>query len=115
MTKPILYLEGDEEIALPCRWAICDCCDGHGKTSRHVERDGGGFTASEWAEEDPDFREDYMAGRYDRACDECGGSGKVEVVDEARMTPEHIAAWHQQCREDAEMRAIERAERRMGA
>lgn len=31
--------------------------------------------------EDPEFTEDYMAGRYDRTCDMCGGSGKVKTQD----------------------------------
>jgi len=70
---------------IPFQWSICDHCQGHGTTTRHVECDGGGFTASEWAEQDEDFREDYMAGRYDRPCPHCQ-NGKVQIPDVARCS-----------------------------
>jgi RecJ-like exonuclease len=110
----VLYM-GDVEITLPFRWEICPSCDGRG-TDRgaSVECDGGGFTASEWAEQDDDFRADYLAGRYDRACPHCEG-GKIKVADESKMTPEEITAWHDQLRDDAEYESICRMERRMGA
>ena len=74
--------EGSELVAFPSRWVICPACEGHGTDrGRSVERDGGGFTASEWAEEDEDFRADYMAGRYDRPCEECKGNGKIFTID----------------------------------
>lgn len=116
---PILYLgdteeAGDVEVHLPWKWAICDACNGNGTTTAHVECDGGGFTSSEWADQDDDFREDYLAGRYDRPCPHCEG-GKVRVPDEARMSPKHIKAWHEQCESDAEIDAIHAAERMMGA
>lgn len=116
---PILYLgdtedAGDVEIVLPWKWAICDSCNGNGTTCSHVECDGGGFTGSEWAEQDEDFQRDYMAGNFDRPCPHCEG-GKVKVPDEDRMSPEYIAAWHKQCESDAEIDAISAAERRMGA
>lgn len=116
---PILYMgdteeAGDVEISLPWKWAICDACDGNGTTCAHVECDGGGFTGSEWAEQDEEFRADYLAGRYDRPCEHCE-NGKVKVADESKMTPEQIEAWHAQCRDDAEIDSISRAERRMGA
>lgn len=112
---PVLFCDdGDTEVELPSRWEICCSCDGEGTTSRHVECDGGGFTASEWAEEDDDFREDYMAGAYDSACDECGGSGKVKVADRERMSAEENKAYDEQLQADAEFRAEQAAERRMG-
>jgi RecJ-like exonuclease len=112
---PTVYSEDGGETELPLRWEICCHCDGHG-TDRgaSVECDGGGFTASEWAEQDHDFREDYLAGYYDRTCEACCGSGKVEVVDEDRCTSELWSAWQQQCEDLAAERAMERAERRMG-
>lgn len=119
MTKvqgPILFCDDGSEIELPSKWAICGACEGHG-TDRgaSVECDGGGFTSSEWAEQDEDFRQDYLAGVYDRPCECCHGSGKILVADYDRMTAEEIAAFDKQCEEDREMRAIERAERRIGA
>lgn len=116
MKAPTLFTDdGDTETELPWKWAICDCCDGHGGTSRHVECDGGGFTSSEWAEQDEDFREDYLAGRYDRPCDECSGSGKIQIADYDRMSPEDIKAYEQQLSDDADYHAMCAAERRMGA
>lgn len=112
-----MTIEDDDglEHEVPTRWEICDTCDGEGKHSRAVERDGGGFTSSEWAEEDPDFREDYLAGRYDQPCDTCQGSGKVRVPDYDRMPPALRALVEAHERDEAEYRAICAAERRMGA
>lgn len=115
--KPILFCDdGDTEQELPFKWEICSWCDGHG-TDRgaSVECDGGGFTSSEWAEQDDDFKEGYLRGDYDRPCQGCSGSGKVMVADYDRMPPEEVAAYEQQLRDDADDRAIEAAERRMGA
>ena len=111
---PVLYREDGEEMPLPLAWVICGSCDGHGKSSAHL----GAFTGSEWAEachDDPDFAEEYMAGRYDRECEKCRGRGSVQEVDEEHMDPALLAEWHAQQQADAEIRAIERAERRMGA
>ncbi len=114
----VLYMgdtDGAGDVEVPFRWAICPTCDGHG-TDRgaSVECDGGGFTASEWAEQDEDFRNDYLAGVYDRACSHCEG-GKVKVADESRMSPEEVEAWRAQCEDDWEYDAMCAAERRMGA
>jgi RecJ-like exonuclease len=114
--KPILYCDDGGELELPTKWEICSWCDGHG-TDRgaSVECDGGGFTASEWAEQDDDFREGYLRGDYDRACEGCGGSGKVMVADYSRMSPDEIKKYDAQLREDADYRSLCAAERRMGA
>ena len=116
MRKPILYCDDGSEIELPCKWEICSVCEGGG-TDRgaSVECDGGGFTSEEWAEQDEDFREDYLAGRYDRDCAHCNGSGKVEVADFSKMTKQQRREYREQQRELAECDAIERMERMMGA
>lgn len=112
MTKqPILFLEDGSEITLPTRWEICGCCEGSGKSSAYL----GAFTRDDMDEAGQEFMDDYMAGHYDRACDPCGGTGKVPVVDRAKLTPEYKVEWDAQCRADAECAAIERAERAMGA
>jgi DnaJ-class molecular chaperone len=113
---PVLFLEDGSELELPFRWKICSSCDGHA-TDRgaSVECDGGGFTSSEWAEQDDDFREDYLAGRYDQPCAHCDGLGRVKVADFARMSPEHAELYREQMRESDECEAIHRAERMMGA
>lgn len=111
---PVIYDPTGEPIELPYRIALCDACEGKGTTVRHVECDGGGFTASEWAEQDEDFREDYLSGVYDRPCPECKGAGRVAVADESRMSPELIQAYRDDARAEAELRAEEEAERRFG-
>jgi len=110
------------EWSFPSRWAICGACNGHGTTTRHIECDGGGFTASEWAEacgDDPQFADDYFSGRYDRPCPDCDGLGRVTEIDEERVTSwrDRIAlkAYHQQERDEAEYQEICAMERRMGA
>ena len=118
--EPVLYTDEnpDEPRKLPTVWEICASCGGEGTTTRHIECDGGGFTASEWAEacdDDPDFAEDYFGGRYDRPCPDCNGSGKVKVVDLDRLSAEDRAAYEAQCEEDRWDDAMRAAERRMGA
>jgi hypothetical protein len=49
-------------------WVICDECDGDG----HVNMMGV-INPEEW---DDDELDGYFAGRYDKACPACGGSGK---------------------------------------
>lgn len=110
---PILYCDDGDEIELPTRWEICPDCRGEGARAFGGEA----FTGSEWAEachDDPDFAEDYMRGTYDRTCDDCGGSGKIKVVDHDRLTPEQAKAWDEQCQDLREMREEEAMERRMG-
>ncbi|MES1993164.1 MAG: hypothetical protein V4457_06060 [Pseudomonadota bacterium] len=63
------------------RWAICSRCDGEGKHSGHL----GAFTGSEWEQEDDDFKERYMQGDYDRACERCEGTGKVLRTGEPKI------------------------------
>lgn len=118
MTAPTVLIEtadGDEEVALPCTWAICRHCRGNGTSSAYLgaitqcDREPGG----DW--EDPDDVRDYFAGKYDRPCETCDGSGKVQVIDRAACEPDLLKAYDEQQRDEREMRAIEAAERRMGA
>ena len=101
--------EGDE-IKLPTRWEICSTCRGEGRSSAYL----GAFSGEDMAE-DPDFARDYMNGAYDRACDTCGGDGKVRAVDEDRLTPELLALYEEEVREEADYQSMCRMERRMGA
>lgn len=111
------YDEDDNEVVydLPMHWEICGTCDGEGKHSLHL----GAITMDEW---DRDWsyeeQEDYMSGRYDRCCEDCRGTGKVQVVDWEslkRENPEAYEARMEWEREEADFRAISEAERRMGA
>ena len=98
------------EVTVPTKWEICDGCQGEGQSSAYL----GAFTASEWAEEDQEFQEDYFAGRYDRACEDCKGSGKVKVIDDERCDPVAREAFYAQEQADADMAAERAAERRFG-
>ena len=75
---------------LPGHWEICGDCRGEGKSSAYL----GAFTR-EQMDEDPEFFEDYMEGRYDRPCEECGGSGKAWYVKEEALNEEQKAEYEQ--------------------
>lgn len=93
---------------MPTVWIICDRCHGEGTLGGWA----GAYTEAdraEWSEED---YEDYRTTR--RTCEECGGAGKVRgITMDAPMEVRH--AFYEWEREEYEMRAIERAERRAGA
>lgn len=99
--------------AYPTTWAICDVCRGEG-TTVNSSIDAGGLSAEDFYD-DPDFAEDYMSGTYDVSCGHCGGSGKVQVIDRSRMSAEQLEEHDEMLRDEAESRAIERAEMMMGA
>lgn len=94
----------------PARWEICYRCQGEGSHDAWE----GGMTADEFNEQGPEFAEDYFAGRYDRACTECGGSGKNLVPDPLRMTAPQLEELERYYVMEAEDRAIAAAERRAG-
>lgn len=99
-----------EPVELPSKWAICHACSGHGASSAYL----GAYTRDEMDQQGPDFLEDYMAGVYDRTCDDCDGSGKVQVPDFARMTAEQKRLLEEHERFEDEFAAEAEAERRMG-
>lgn len=93
LEEPKVYVEDTEEpVTLPYKFEVCPQCEGRGTSCEHL----GAYTASEWAEQDDDFKEDYMAGRFDRCCDTCGGKRVVPVVDADRCDAELLAAYHKQ-------------------
>ena len=98
------------EVALPWCWEICSYCEGHGTSSEHL----GSFTSSEWDELDDDWKEDYLAGRFDISCAHCSG-GRVRVVDEDRCDPKLLAEYQDQQSRDHEVDLMWEMERRMGA
>ena len=109
------------DVELPTRWEICERCDGDGT---HVNEaiDGNGITAQEWAENwDDDDREAYLRGEYDVRCTECGGSGKVRVVDLEQIAASSdpdlkraLVEYEEDEQDRASYEAERRAERRMG-
>lgn len=115
--EPTVFIDSDSDdedsklVKLPFVYEVCDHCNGHGTSSAYL----GAFTQSEWAEESDEFKEDYLAGRYDRPCETCGGQRVVPVVDEQRCDPKLLAIYRRQKADDDECDAIYRMERRMGA
>lgn len=96
------------------KWEICGQCDGHGTVSNPSFDQG--WTQSEWADEDEDFKEDYFAGRYDVPCG-CKG-GKVQSPIVSRLTPDEkreLARERRSARINAEIDQMSEMERRMGA
>jgi hypothetical protein len=104
----LLVAEG-EVPASALEWAICPQCHGEGSSSLYL----GAYTGSEWAEMDEDWRDDYMAGAFDRTCETCTGAGKVREIRESWLEshPEVVA----QIDEWYEDEAMAAAERRAGA
>jgi hypothetical protein len=81
-TVRVRYTDDDDvehETHLPGKWAICGTCRGNGKHSHDLGCITEEDRSRDWS---PDEWEDYMNGAYDRQCEECGGSGKVVVIDE---------------------------------
>jgi hypothetical protein len=102
------------EVSLPAKWEVCGRCDGRGV--HDPEAFAQGFSSEDFAE-DPDFAEDYIAGKYDITCSECDGRTTVKEVNIDRLTPEQNVEYekyleHQRCMRD--YRAEEAYERRMG-
>jgi len=94
MTRSVnnILFVGDEEKTLPMKWCICGQCEGEGQSSGYM----GAFTSDDMDQMDQDFIDDYFAGNFDRPCDACGGSGKIQEVDEERLSPEDLKAWYAQ-------------------
>lgn len=78
-------------VQLPGYNVVCSRCDGEGKSSAHL----GSFTREDF-DEDPDFAEDYMEGKYDIPCEKCKGRCVTFEIDrDANMTDEQKAALKQ--------------------
>jgi len=119
MVATILTYDDDEEevsVEVPVRFVVCPTCDGKGS---HVNPsiDAGGLSAEDFYD-DPDFAEDYTSGVYDVSCYECGGKRVAPEIAEDRLSEEQKAAvesMYERLRWEAEDRAVQRAERAMGA
>lgn len=98
------------------RWAICERCDGHGHHDHPAFSNG--FTSDEWSQMDSDERDDYLGGRYDVPCSECGGAGKVQEPIPGTLTFAELRQIAEQRRREFYRNYISAesaAERRMGA
>lgn len=96
---------------LPTHKVVCPSCQGEGKSSRYL----GAYTQSEMEEAGDDFRHDYMAGHYDRTCEECDGLRVTDEVDETYLPGDLKAEWLEWLTEAYESDDIQRQERAMGA
>jgi len=102
------------EFEIPAKYEVCDRCNGRGKHDHPAFSNG--LTQSDF-DEDPDFREEYMRGRYDVPCSECHGLRVVLVPDRERCTPDQITnldMYENIQAEIASERAFERRMRSMG-
>lgn len=109
--KPVLYI-GDTEIELPTKWVVCPVCNGNG-THVNPSIDAGGISGERFAD-DPEFYDDYMSGAFDVTCNCCGGRTTVPGVDWSQLSDEHRKAYEQQLEDEANDRALMRAERMAG-
>lgn len=124
MTTTTITIYGDRtehSVTLPAKWVVCPSCEGRGVTTRHIECEGGGFTAEEWrqaCDDDEEFSEKYLGGFYDRPCNNCKGRTTILAINRRGLTrwqKKLVAAYDRQCMDLAEIDAISAAERRMGA
>jgi len=78
--KVIVYDEDESyETTAPGYRVVCPRCGGSG-THDHPAFSNG-ITGSEWAEWEPEERENYMNGTYDVPCEECHGRNVVDEID----------------------------------
>jgi hypothetical protein len=116
--------DGDEiELTLPAKNEVCDRCEGHGT---HLNPSIGehAYTPEEFEDSfDEEGREEYFkhGGIYDVACEVCKGNKVVPVVNEDALNDEEKKEYaefqkvqEKRWEEEADMRAEEAAERRMG-
>lgn len=71
----------DQAHDVRIEFEVCGTCDGRG-THVNPSIDSHGLSREDF-DADPDFRDDYFAGRYDVACAECKGDRVVPALDEA--------------------------------
>jgi hypothetical protein len=104
----VLFNEDGTETVIPSKWEICGHCSGEGTSSAYL----GAFTSDDWSQMDDEWKDDYIAGHFDRACEHCEG-GKVKVPDFSRMSKAVKKEWLAQERGRHEDDSISRMERLM--
>ena len=107
--------DGEEELELPARYAVCPTCHGSGEHTNPAI-DAGGLWERNEDDYDPETGEDrYSRGDYDVTCWTCQGKRVVPELDRANVDDEVLArveAWEQA---EADFRTVQLAERRAGA
>jgi RecJ-like exonuclease len=104
--------DSEEDFTVPVKMEVCPTCEGRGKHT-NPSIDAGGLSREDF-EEDPDFREEYMNGMYDVTCYECNGKRVVPVIDEENCDASVFKRFRDNQESDAEFRALQESERRMG-
>lgn len=99
----------EQEIDLPGTRQVCGRCGGRGKHDHPAFANG--ITERDFAE-DPDFRDEYFAGRYDVRCSECDGRNVVLVVARDSVEPEILAKLDRWLEEERRFQLESSAERR---
>lgn len=100
-----------EDHGWPTKYEVCPECRGKGASSAYL----GAFTAEDVDELGPEWMEDYTAGRYDRPCQECNGLRVVEILDRDQATPEQVEDYEDWLDGEADIEAMYRMERMLGA
>jgi RecJ-like exonuclease len=70
--------------AIVIGWEICDICEGEGGHSRRF----GVMVGSDLQETSEEFWGMYSSGDLDEPCKECNSTGKVQSLDESRLSEE---------------------------
>lgn len=99
----------EKTFEFPARYEVCHRCRGRGVHDPDGFSDG--FTAEDFEEAGPDFKEEYMSSYYDVQCSVCHGQN-VELVRDENITlpPETLEAlegweaYQYECAQEAAMR-----------
>jgi Zn finger protein HypA/HybF involved in hydrogenase expression len=102
------------EVELPATREKCETCDGTGSTYLGwAAKDQPAFTDEDFAREGPDFKSEYVTGKWNQTCPECKGNKIVLMIGEnpgCKLTE----AYREDLQMEAEHQAEIDAERRMG-
>ncbi len=86
-----MNLELSDGTKVPAHYIVCEKCEGRGTTTEHL-----GVFFQDDIDEDPDFFDDYLSGKFDRPCPRCKGKRVTAASNDPRWIKE------QQEREDWE-------------
>lgn len=75
-----------EYLSLLAKYEVCPTCRGNGKHSNHL----GAFTQSDIDEMGEDWLHDYMAGEFDKVCENCKGQRVVAVIDRENNSEKNL-------------------------
>jgi hypothetical protein len=95
-----------KDLFLPAKYEVCPTCQGKGTTSNHL----GAFTSDQMDEMDDDWKDDYIAGTFDRNCEECKGQRVILVPDKALADPMLLERYQQEEEDKAYCDSIQRQE-----